>query len=125
MSPVAQACRPSCESYAATSFHGARRSLTNLPEGVFARDLAAGELKKVDSPYFKTLPRHRGAGKCPFGYSHITTDPVLILAVVHIRNPHEAFGKAGTHFILTDVTAPLEGWHLAAYRRHTRRQSRS
>jgi hypothetical protein len=78
-------------------------SLTNLPKGILARDFAVRELKEVDPPYLKVLSGERGARECPFRDSEMATHPVLILPVVHIRNPSKALGQAGAYVSFADV----------------------
>ena len=78
-------------------------SITDLPKGVLARDSTVCELQKVDAPYLKMLSGDRRAGERPFRDSEITTHPVPIFPVVHVRNSSKALGQAGTHLSLADV----------------------
>jgi hypothetical protein len=69
-----------------------RRLRENLPERILARNLAIDELEQIDTPHSERRERHWGARECPFRDSEITTDPMRILAIVHVRDAFESLG---------------------------------
>jgi hypothetical protein len=91
------------------------QSLKYLPERILADDFSLGELKQINPPYFDVLSCRGCAGKCPFRDSEITTDPVLIVSIMHIRNPFKSFCQTCPNLLLPGVPIATRfgaSWHV-------------
>ena len=85
--------------YTLTIIRGGRlcRLLNDLPIRIFLDNPAFSKLPVVASAHPNPTPIWPRAGQKPFGYTHVTTDPVSIITVMDVWEALEACRYPLTH----------------------------
>src|SRR4030042_4194310 len=87
----------------------------DLPERVFSCDLAVAEFQQVNASDLNVASVLPSASKRPLRTSESAAGPLGILPVVDVGDAFEACCQAGSHFLLSEVTAaagPPTTWHV-------------
>jgi hypothetical protein len=86
----------------ASRMKAAARSVDDLPERILPADLAVDELEQVAAAHLNGFACSPPAPKRPFGDGAVTTQPVVVVAVVDVRNAVEPGLDPFSNLLLAD-----------------------